>query len=324
MDHFISGYVGLNFVDTPRHGAPPPVDIVSGATVTLMVIGDSITRSAIAVARAHGVGKAARPAQAATARVQARTVDETPGEVRSWQALLDNGAVRQLRLSVADVNQAFRASGRDDAAAHAESRDEADAFIELYVAQVSAPAIGRSLLGETGWLRLKERQARQQAVLVAGGGLYSFKGSGYVRGGIFDRVEIVQHDAGFRFRDRDHQRLADIAAEGAPALREVALFVVPQDALFDPVAPWRLQLMVQRVLSVSDKAFVTFDLDYALPDVYTRAAPASAGAAAGPATATPASQASSAGAPRRTRQRTRPRPNCGARSGTASRCRSPS
>ena len=55
--------------------------------------------------------------------------------------------------------------------------------------------------------------------------------------------------------------------------------------------------MVQRVLSVSDKAFVTFDLDYALPDVYTRAAPASAGAAAGPATATPASQGpSSAGA----------------------------
>ena len=121
MDHFISGYVGLNFVDTPpRRGAPPPVDIVSGATVTLMVIGDSITRSAIAVARAHGVGKAARPAQA-TARVQARTVDETPGEVRSWQALLDNGAVRQLRLSVADVNQAFRASGRDDAAAHAKA-----------------------------------------------------------------------------------------------------------------------------------------------------------------------------------------------------------
>ena len=34
VDHFISGYVGLNFVDSPpRHGAPPPVDIISGATV---------------------------------------------------------------------------------------------------------------------------------------------------------------------------------------------------------------------------------------------------------------------------------------------------
>ena len=112
---------------------------------------------------------------------------------------------------------------------------------------------------------------------------------------------------------------------GAPALREVALFVVPQDAPFDPVAPWRLQLMVQRVLSVSDKAFVTFDLDYALPDVYTRAAPASAGAAAGPATATPASQGpSSAGAAQADAPADEARPNCGARSGTASRCRSPS
>lgn len=62
VDHFISGYVGLNFVDSPpRHGAPPPVDIISGATVTLMVIGDSITRSAIAVARAHGIDKTAAP-----------------------------------------------------------------------------------------------------------------------------------------------------------------------------------------------------------------------------------------------------------------------
>ncbi|WP_241119662.1 FMN-binding protein, partial [Achromobacter xylosoxidans] len=73
VDHFIQGYVGLNFIDSPpRHGAPPPVDIISGATVTLMVIGDSITRSAIAVARAYGVdGAAAAGAQAATPAVAA-------------------------------------------------------------------------------------------------------------------------------------------------------------------------------------------------------------------------------------------------------------
>ncbi|MCH3719345.1 hypothetical protein LZB68_09725, partial [Campylobacter lari] len=109
---------------------------------------------------------------------------------------------------------------------------------------------------------------------VAGNGAYSFKGSGYVRGGIFDRIEIIQDEGSFRFRDRNHQRLADVAAQGAPALREVARFVVPEDAAVDPVKPWRLQLMVQRVLSVSDKAFVTFDLPYTLPDRYPRAAPA--------------------------------------------------
>lgn len=287
VDHFIQGYVGLNFVDAPpRHGAPPPVDIVSGATVTLMVIGDTITRSAIAVARAHGIGKAGAPrqtAQPATARV----LDEDRNDVQNWQALLDSGAVKNLRLTPEDVNQAFLRSGRQDAAEHGEGGPD-DTFIDLYAALVSAPSIGRSLLGDTGWQRLKERlKPGQQAVLVAGNGLYSFKGSGYVRGGIFDRIEVVQDESAFRFRDRNHQRLADVSAAGAPALREVALFVVPEDAALDPVKPWRLQLMVQRVLSVSDKAFVTFDLPYELPAAYTRAV------AAGPALA----QAAAADAP---------------------------
>lgn len=276
VDHFIQGYVGLNFIDSPpRHGAPPPVDIISGATVTLMVIGDSITRSAIAVARAYGVdGAAAAGAQAATPAVAApaRLIDESRDSVEPWQALLDAGAVRNLRLSPEDVNRVFRESGRQDAAERGQEAADDALFIDLYVALASVPSIGRSLLGDAEWQRLKERlKPGQQAILVAGNGAYSFKGSGYVRGGIFDRIEIIQDEGSFRFRDRNHQRLADVVAQGAPALREVALFVVPEDAAFDPVKPWRLQLMVQRVLSVSDKAFVTFDLPYELPARYTRA-----------------------------------------------------
>jgi NosR/NirI family nitrous oxide reductase transcriptional regulator len=295
VDHFISGYVGLNFVDSPpRHGAPPPVDIISGATVTLMVIGDSITRSAIAVARAHGIDKTAAPAQQA-APAAARAVDESRDTPQSWQALLDAGAVRNLRLTPEDVNQAFRASGRDDAAAVADGSGNADTFIDLYAALVSVPVIGRSLLGDTEWQRLKERlKPGQQAMLVAGNGAYSFKGSGYVRGGIFDRIEVIQDESSFRFRDRNHQRLADVAAEGAPAFREVALFIVPDDAALDPVAPWRLQLMVQRVLSVKDKAFVTFDLPYELPQAYTRPVAGAQPAAAAPAAAAPAPAAQAA------------------------------
>lgn len=272
VDHFIQGYVGLNFLDSPpRHGAPPPVDIVSGATVTLMVIGDSITRSAILVARAYGVDKTAA-AQPAAAAPPVRHVDEARDTVESWQSLLEAGAVRRLRLSPEDVDRAFRQSGRQDAARHGQEAAQDDTFIDLYVALASVPGIGRSLLGDTEWQRLKERlKPGQQAILVAGEGAYSFKGSGYVRGGIFDRIEIIQDESSFRFRDRNHQRLADIAAQGSPALREVALFVVPEDASLDPVKPWRLQLMVQRVLSVSDKAFVTFDLPYDLPGRYTQA-----------------------------------------------------
>lgn len=54
---FIQGHVGADVREIAQTGlkSRPQVDIVSGATVTVMVIGDSIIRSGIAVARAEGL-----------------------------------------------------------------------------------------------------------------------------------------------------------------------------------------------------------------------------------------------------------------------------
>lgn len=293
VDHFIQGYVGLNFINTPpRSGSPTPVDIISGATVTLMVIGDSITRSAIGVARAYGIGQADTGSTAAAPA--SRVIDTDNTTIQSWDELLENGAVRNLHLTVDDVNKGFAATGRQNAIDHPEPGEPDDQFTDIYVALVSVPSIGRSLLDETEWKRLQDRlQPGQQAVLVAGNGPYSFKGSGYVRGGIFDRIEVIQQEHSFRFTDSNHKRLADLAAKDAPRFREIALFVVPTDAVFKPTEPWRLQLMVQRIISVKEKAFVTFDLDYQLPAIYTKADPA-APVAAPPAAASVADTAAAA------------------------------
>ena len=99
--------------------------------------------------------------------------------------------------------------------------------------------------------------------------MYSWKGSGYVRGGIFDRIEVIQNDNGFRFTDLHHTRLLDLLAKGAPHFKEVSLFVTPEEFSFDPAEPWRLQLMVQHELSVQNKAFVTVDLNYQMPQPFT-------------------------------------------------------
>ncbi|WP_454001734.1 4Fe-4S binding protein [Afipia felis] len=249
----------------------PQVDIVSGATVTVLVIGDSIVRSATKLIKTGRLGGQGQAGVAAVAAQVVKTIDASKSEVRDWQTLLGDGSIRRLHLSVADINEAYEKSGNAAAAAHAETGDPADDFIDLYVADVAVPTIGRSLLGDDGFERLKARlKPGQQALVVAGSGRYSFKGSGYVRGGIFDRIELLQDGNSIRFRDRDHTRLGDFAAAGAPSFPEIGLFVLPPDFTFDPSEPWTLQLLVQRAIGARDKAFLTFDLGYTLPDAYLK------------------------------------------------------
>ncbi|MDH3832398.1 MAG: NosR/NirI family protein, partial [Gammaproteobacteria bacterium] len=144
-----------------------------------------------------------------------------------------------------------------------------ESFIELYAGVVSIAAIGRSLLGEAEYRNLMQRlEPGQQAILLAGKGRYSFKGSGYVRGGIFDRFQIMQGDASIRFHDYQHKRLRQIAAAGAPDLKDVDLFLVPLDQGFDPALPWKLELLVGRATGATEKAFLTFDLAYSPPQKY--------------------------------------------------------
>ncbi|MBV6271868.1 NosR/NirI family protein [Alcaligenaceae bacterium CGII-47] len=284
VDAFINGYIGLNLVDKPLPpGSPTPVDIISGATVTVMVIGDSITRSVRAIARAYHLGKAAAITSGEHSPVENRIIDTAIDEIKSWDYLVQSGAIGNLKLTVGDVNETFRQTGRQNAIEHPEPGDPSDPFIDLYAAVVSVPSIGRSLLGDSEWQYLRDRlKPGQQAVLIAGEGPYSFKGSGYVRGGIFDRIEVIQSDTSFRFTDLNHQRLPSIAAAGAPRFKEIALFVVPDEVQLDPIKPWRIQLMVQRVINVKEKAFAIFNLNYQLPKEYTKLDPAA------PLTAPPA------------------------------------
>ncbi len=250
---------------------PPKVDIVSGATVTTLVMSDSIVRSAVRLIRTGRVGGGQAATAAGAMPPVTKTLDLDHSEIRDWASLLGDGSVRRLHLTIGDVNEAFARAGSTAAAQNAESSNANDTFIDLYVALVTVPTIGRSLLGDDGYQRLKERlKPGQQAIVVAGNGVYSFKGSAYVRGGIFDRIEILQEGNSTRFRDINHTRLGDLHAAGAPQFKEIGLFVTPPEFTLDPTQPWQLQLLVERAIGARDKAFLTFDLDYALPDKYLK------------------------------------------------------
>ena len=109
-----------------------------------------------------------------------------------------------------------------------------------------------------------------------------------MRGGIFDRIELLQGGSSTRFRDRNHTRLGSIAAPGAPELRDIALFVVPEDFTLEVTMPWTLQLIVQRNVGAREKAFLTFDVTYTLPEQYLKVDRKTTASADAPVAAPPA------------------------------------
>nr|WP_281496086.1 NosR/NirI family protein [Marivita sp. S6314] len=263
------GYRGLDLKnEVEQGGAGHELDIISGATVTIMVIDDSIVRAGIKVARMLSLGGLAPEV------VQPRReIDRSSDATADWMTLTGDGSVRQLSLDVGQVNRAFEQSGDAEAIARPEPGAPEETFIEMTAALVSIPEIGRTLLGEAEYANLVEwLDEGEEAILVTGRGPYSFKGSGYVRGGIFDRIQLIQGDRALRFFDRGHKRLGRLAPADAPAFTELDLFKIPADAEFDPAAPWRLQLLVQRATGAVSKAFITSDLGYQLPERFIKPA----------------------------------------------------
>jgi NosR/NirI family nitrous oxide reductase transcriptional regulator len=260
------------------------IDGISGASISAVVFHDAILRSARMVARARGILEPeAGPASGAK-----HALDFDLFEKAGWRELRDKGAIARLTLTVGEVEAAFaRRSGeheRDEE--DAEERDkrafapEPDAtFIELYAALATPALIGRNLLGDRDYNRFMAGLGPgEQALLIAGSGLYSFKGTAYVRTGVFDRIQLVQGDETIRLDAGRHTRLDELAPEDAPGLREIGLFGLPPESGFNPAQPWRLELLVgprgRKGHAGAADGFVSFGLAYRPPERLVRAAPA--------------------------------------------------
>lgn len=262
----LKDYEGMDVGKLVRGALDHDIDIVTGATVTVMVMDDTILRSAIKVARKYGLS-GLKPERKTAGPIA--TVNPEINEVKDWVSLVREGSVRRLKLTLSQINQAYNQVDDFRASEIPEQGNADDVFVELYAAVVSIPSIGRSLLGDNEYNNLmKKIKPGEQAILLAGDGRFSFKGSGYVRGGIFDRFQIIQGDTSIRFHDRYHKRLRHIAAAGAPELKDVDLFRIPANMKFSPAEPWRLDLLVGRNVGPTEKIFLTFELNYKTPEKY--------------------------------------------------------
>ncbi len=265
---FVAQYVGRDVRDPVQvarwtQAGDGAVDAVSGATISSVVINDAILRGARAVARSRGL-------------LGGAGVDFDSFAPADWPALLAEGSLVRLRVGAAEAAAAVERAGGRLFPPGAEPGDPDAAFLELYSGLATPARVGRNLLGDRLYNRvMAEIAAGDQLLFLGGRGLYSFKGTGFVRSGVFDRLQLVQGDTTIRFETQDHVRIDELAVTGAPELCELAVFVIRAATGFSPVLPWRVEVLVAGA-GAEGPALATFARSYTLPARYLEQAPAEA------------------------------------------------
>ena len=280
---FVRGLAGIDIARPAAVDAAPDEkgapDIIAGATVSSGVIRDAVIRAARAVARSRGLlgGDASQP-----------RLDRDSFETASWQDLLDDGSLRRLVLTRGIVAESLARLTGDPGGTLPSDPDRL--FIELFVGLATPARVGQNLLGPRRYGALSaDLGTEEQIVFVAANGAWSFKGTRYRRSGTFDRLQLVQDERTIRLTRDGYANVERLKIDGAPELREMALFRIADATGFDPLAPWRVELLVPRDVAGGGQVLLTFALDYRLPDRYLLAAPA------GDATDRPATSAPTSG-----------------------------
>lgn len=258
LERFVSGFAGMNIRAemTSSKGATDGPDFVAGASVSSAVIQDSIIRASRTVAFSRGILGGDSEGQ----------VERGGYEIANWSDLVADGSLVQYRLSRGQVEDLLSRPGALAATTLTE-RERADTFIHLYTGLLTPPRIGQNLLGPKTYNRLAARLGLgDYAIIIAGHGLYSFKGAEYRQSGIFERFQLVQGARTIRFAREDYTNLENFW-EGlgeAAELREIGVFVIKEAAGFDPLMPWRLELTIPNpqadALLPESKVPVVYDL----------------------------------------------------------------
>ncbi|MEH6493039.1 4Fe-4S binding protein [Halopseudomonas sp.] len=241
---FTDQYAGLNLA-TPivvgsTHGNPVDgdtlsyIDGVSKATVSVVILNESVLQSAMTVARALLADFAQGPQAVAKPDLY---------QPLDWQQLLDRGYVQHWTLSAAAVEQQL---GHSLALYPGLQDPDADTFSELYFAYLNAPSIGRNLLGDAGFAQLQEELAsNEQALLVMSRGSYTHIPADFIPATTASRINLLQHNKAIELHDMNFNNGAVLEQINTPeADLQATIFRIKTHAAFNPLEPAELQLNV--------------------------------------------------------------------------------
>ncbi|MFO8142075.1 MAG: 4Fe-4S binding protein [Marinobacter sp.] len=209
---------------------------VSKATVSVLIINDTVLSSALKVARTKLEGFA----QSAPTRAKPDFF-----EPLSWQQLVERDYIGHWQVS-SDTVEAALGRPLSDYPMNIDL-DEGEPFSELFFGYINSPMVGRNLLGDDGYQRLMQRlDDNVQVLVVMSRGAFPHVSREFVPGSSPNRIGLTQNNLAVEMRDLNLlDEGLDFRAAGIPSFDARHLFRVGGNAGFNPGAEANLKLNVE-------------------------------------------------------------------------------
>ncbi|MHB8232563.1 MAG: 4Fe-4S binding protein [bacterium] len=174
-----------------------------------------------------------------------------------WKKLRENGSIKKFVISCSQMGV----------------KGCSGPYETLYYGILSVPGIGKNLLGnyQYGYLSRRWKKRNEAAFFVIANGISSFLGSGFVRGGVFEKFHLEQGYSSIIFRDFDFNYISALNIKGVPNFKEGGIFTIPLSK-FNPILPFHIVFTFHKHVShgsmLKKESFQTFYTSYHLPGKY--------------------------------------------------------
>lgn len=256
-----------NNISGNNSGGPVYIDGVTKATVSVIIINDTVLSSALQVAR----NKLEGFAQPIAAKPKPDLYQPLSGE-----QLLARGYLQRWRLSREEAEQqlgqdldGYSVLNLDD---YQDSLDDEELFSEIYFAYLNAPIIGRNLLGDQRYQQLLDSiKADEQVLAVFSRGPFTHVRNDFKPGTVPGRIALMQQGLSIELRDLnqlDEDSLAELPfiSDTMPMFDRGHLFRIKGHAGFNPAAEASLALNVNLARNPLIRDRASFDHGYQLPE----------------------------------------------------------
>ncbi|MGD8233658.1 4Fe-4S binding protein [Vibrio sp. TRT 1302] len=261
MLDFIDQYVGHSvterFIIGGKHPTSPDItqfDGITRATVSVMVIHDTIIASALKVARQHLEG----------------FTPTTPYVIKpdyfitmSFEQLLDQGFISRWIVDERSLKNL-----PDEAINEAtQYMQESKKFVDFYIVPISIPIVGLNLLGEQEFARLKDNlKSEEQAILMLNQGSYSFIDEEFVPQTVPARITLEQDQLPIELKDIDFYSFhTPYFAQEIPNYDDIQIFTIKSQSGFELHRAFTFGLEMPYAVNHLTRKNVTFSHPFSLP-----------------------------------------------------------